>query len=95
MVSHFSFLIINIRCITVYTGNKTDIKGMVHTLFHQPALSVRIEEGVCKIVPIVFRYLERFLLNAVVQTLKYCKSKINTSVRIGINKALLQGDQSA
>ena len=45
-------------------------QAAVRTLLPQPALLVRVEEGVHQVVAVVLRDLERLLLDAVVQALQ-------------------------
>lgn len=41
----------------------------VFTKFKEPAFSVRVEEGVCQIIPVIFWDFERLIANALVQFL--------------------------
>lgn len=42
---------------------------IVFTKFKEPAFSVRVEEGVCQIIPIILRYFERLVADALIQFL--------------------------
>lgn len=49
-----------------------------HTEFEQPALPVRVEEGVREVVPVVLRDLEGFVFDAVVQVLQEVTSRFSS-----------------
>ena len=72
-------------------NSSRSVRLRVLTYFQEPALSVRVEEGVCEVVPIVLWDFKRLIPYAVIQFLfwvnakdmhKWFKNKLMKAVRI-------------